>query len=89
MGAIGLAAGLLLETMILIMRTNRSGAVDDKYAHLLDKRWDQQTGKAEGRQQQRKLIEVDDVKQRKQQKKQGTSIPRQGGSVSGSHAKAD
>jgi hypothetical protein len=38
--ALGLAAGLLLETALLIIRTNMPVPLDQKYAHLLDKRWD-------------------------------------------------
>jgi hypothetical protein len=41
LGALGLAAGLLLETALLIIRTNMPEPLDNKYAHLLDKRWDQ------------------------------------------------
>lgn len=41
MGAAGLAAGLLLETTLLIIRTNLPAPLEDKYAHLLDKKWDQ------------------------------------------------
>eukprot|EP00878_Enallax_costatus_P010619 GHUV01011094.1.p1 GENE.GHUV01011094.1~~GHUV01011094.1.p1 ORF type:complete len:223 (+),score=70.68 GHUV01011094.1:275-943(+) len=52
MGALGLAAGLLLETTLLIMRTNMPAPVDQKYAHLLDKRWDKpQQGAAQSSQQ--------------------------------------
>jgi hypothetical protein len=40
--ALGLAAGLLLETALLIIRTNMHVPLDQKYAHLLDKRWDKQ-----------------------------------------------
>jgi hypothetical protein len=40
--ALGLAAGLLLETTLLIIRTNMPVPLDKKYAHLLDKRWDNQ-----------------------------------------------
>jgi hypothetical protein len=40
--ALGLAAGLLLETTLLIIRTNMPVPLDKKYAHLLDKRWDKQ-----------------------------------------------
>ncbi|KAF6254542.1 hypothetical protein COO60DRAFT_312342 [Scenedesmus sp. NREL 46B-D3] len=40
LGALGLAAGLLLETSLLIIRTNMPVPLDQKYAHLLDKRWD-------------------------------------------------
>jgi hypothetical protein len=48
LGALGLAAGLLLETTLLIIRTNMPVPLDQKYAHLMDKRWDgqqQQQGK--------------------------------------------
>jgi hypothetical protein len=40
--ALGLAAGLLLETTLLIIRTNLPVPLDKKFAHVLDKRWDKQ-----------------------------------------------
>lgn len=52
MGSLGLAAGLLLETTLLIMRTNMPTPIDTKYSHLLDKRWDApQSAAAENSQQ--------------------------------------
>lgn len=45
LGALGLAAGLLLETALLIIRTNMPVPLDQKYAHLLDKKWDTWQGK--------------------------------------------
>ena len=40
LGALGLAAGLLLETALLIIRANMPVPLDQKYTHLLDKKWD-------------------------------------------------
>lgn len=40
-GCVGLVCGLLLETTLLILRTNMPQPLDQKYAHLLDKSWDQ------------------------------------------------
>lgn len=39
-GALGLTAGLLLEATLLIIRSNMPAPLDQKYSHLLDKRWD-------------------------------------------------
>lgn len=52
-GCVGLVCGLLLETTLLILRTNMPVPLDKKYAHLLDKSWDkQQQPRSKGRQQQ-------------------------------------
>eukprot|EP00775_Hariotina_reticulata_P013375 gene13375-13502_t len=49
LGALGLTAGLLLETTLLIIRQNMPEPLNKKYAHLVGDQWHQQ------QQQQRKV----------------------------------
>jgi hypothetical protein len=42
LGALGLTAGLLLETTLLIIRQNMPEPLNKKYAHLVGDQWHQQ-----------------------------------------------
>eukprot|EP00879_Flechtneria_rotunda_P012588 GHRR01013145.1.p1 GENE.GHRR01013145.1~~GHRR01013145.1.p1 ORF type:complete len:179 (+),score=83.48 GHRR01013145.1:1660-2196(+) len=42
-GVVGLTAGLLLETALLILRTNMPQPLEQKYKHLLEKDWQKLT----------------------------------------------
>ncbi|KAF8065856.1 hypothetical protein HT031_002916 [Scenedesmus sp. PABB004] len=53
LGAGGIAVALVLETALLVLRSNMPETLDRKYAHLLDKQqWQQQGARQQGPQQQ-------------------------------------
>jgi hypothetical protein len=52
LGVLGLLAGLLLETSLLIVRTNMPAPLDKQYGHLLSKEWDRPQPPQQQQQQQ-------------------------------------